>query len=210
MKKFNNSLFHLKQKSLLISMLIIGAPFLSDSLNKIYAGAGQSTLLGTNAATVPRPFIAPQPNPITIPAPPAIPNTLPPVPIAPNPNVAHRITNPDKGGIDCAPRIHHNTRKSAEQAAKWDSRRGGGGGPDGKNGKSKLDKGKYGHHYHGLDKKGNHLPTHHYFPKSVTVAPGDSLYKIANKYGLNYKDLQSINGIKDPTKIRPGQVIKLG
>lgn len=201
MKKYNN------KKSFIVCVLFVAMVTLSCTLNKVNAGAGASTMLGADVA-LPHPALVPRP--IALPAPPAIPTTVCPVPPVALPRVNYIKYNPEKGGIPCADRIHHDTRKAAKQSAEIDSRRGGGGGPDGKNGKTVMHDGKYGRHYHGLNRKGDTLPRHHYFPKSVTIAPGDTLCKIANKYGLNYKDLQSINGIKDPTKIRPGQVIKLG
>jgi murein DD-endopeptidase MepM/ murein hydrolase activator NlpD len=44
---------------------------------------------------------------------------------------------------------------------------------------------------------------------SYTVAAGDSLYAIARRHGIKAGDLQTINGITDPTKIRPGTVLKV-
>lgn len=41
------------------------------------------------------------------------------------------------------------------------------------------------------------------------VAKGDTLYAIAWRYNLNYKDLSRINKIYAPFAIKPGQVIKL-
>jgi LysM repeat protein len=51
-------------------------------------------------------------------------------------------------------------------------------------------------------------------PKSAvaatyTVKAGDTLSAIAAKYGTTYQELAKINGIADPNKIYPGQVLKL-
>lgn len=43
---------------------------------------------------------------------------------------------------------------------------------------------------------------------SYTVAPGDVLWKIAEKFGTDYKTLAEYNGIKNPNLIFPGQIIK--
>jgi lysozyme len=44
---------------------------------------------------------------------------------------------------------------------------------------------------------------------TYTVKAGDTLSAIAAKYGTSYQELAKINGIKDPNKIYPGQVLKL-
>ena len=44
---------------------------------------------------------------------------------------------------------------------------------------------------------------------SYTVAQGDSLYGIAKKHSVRAADLQSLNSIIDPTKVRPGTVLKV-
>jgi len=44
---------------------------------------------------------------------------------------------------------------------------------------------------------------------TYTVVKGDTLSGIAAKYGTTYQKLAQINGIADPNKIYPGQVIKL-
>lgn len=44
---------------------------------------------------------------------------------------------------------------------------------------------------------------------TYTVKKGDTLSGIAAKYGTTYQQLAKINGIPDPNKIYPGQVIKL-
>ncbi|WP_052417316.1 peptidoglycan DD-metalloendopeptidase family protein [Cellvibrio mixtus] len=46
-------------------------------------------------------------------------------------------------------------------------------------------------------------------PKTHTVAPGDTLFSIAWRYGLKYEDLARYNGIVSPYIIRPSQVIRL-
>lgn len=45
--------------------------------------------------------------------------------------------------------------------------------------------------------------------QTYTVKSGDTLSAIASKYGTSYQHLASINGIADPNKIYPGQVLKL-
>ena len=44
---------------------------------------------------------------------------------------------------------------------------------------------------------------------SYTVAQGDSLYGIAKKHSVRAADLQTMNSISDPTKVRPGTVLKV-
>lgn len=44
---------------------------------------------------------------------------------------------------------------------------------------------------------------------SYTVKSGDVLWKIAQHYGLDYKELATFNGIKNPNSISVGQVIKI-
>lgn len=46
-------------------------------------------------------------------------------------------------------------------------------------------------------------------PGSYTVARGDTLYSIAWRYGLDYKDVARWNGIVNPYVIYPGQAIRL-
>ena len=41
------------------------------------------------------------------------------------------------------------------------------------------------------------------------VKKGDTLSKIASKYGMSYQELADYNYIKDPNKIYPGQIIKI-
>lgn len=42
-----------------------------------------------------------------------------------------------------------------------------------------------------------------------TVVSGDNLSGIAQRYGTNYQTLQALNGLPDPNKIYPGQVLKV-
>lgn len=44
---------------------------------------------------------------------------------------------------------------------------------------------------------------------SHTIAQGESLYAIARRYAVKAADLQAANGITDPTKLRPGTVLKV-
>lgn len=44
-------------------------------------------------------------------------------------------------------------------------------------------------------------------PSNYTVAPGDTLAKIADKKGVNVEDIARLNNISDPNKIYPGQSI---
>jgi LysM repeat protein len=46
-------------------------------------------------------------------------------------------------------------------------------------------------------------------PKAHVVAPGDTLFSIAWRYGLKYEALAKYNGISPPYMIRPSQVIRL-
>ena len=46
-------------------------------------------------------------------------------------------------------------------------------------------------------------------PDSITVRKGDSLYALAEQYNVSAKQLASINGLKSPYTIRPGQTLKL-
>lgn len=45
--------------------------------------------------------------------------------------------------------------------------------------------------------------------KQYTVAPGDSLSKIASRFGVSAREIADLNGIKDANKIRVGQKIVL-
>lgn len=42
-----------------------------------------------------------------------------------------------------------------------------------------------------------------------TVAPGDTIYNISQRYGVNVSDLMQMNAITDPTTLRLGQVLRL-
>ncbi|MFV0296850.1 MAG: LysM peptidoglycan-binding domain-containing protein [Hyphomicrobiaceae bacterium] len=42
-----------------------------------------------------------------------------------------------------------------------------------------------------------------------TVSPRDSLYGIAREYGTTVAELQRVNGVSDPTKLRAGTVLKV-
>ena len=44
---------------------------------------------------------------------------------------------------------------------------------------------------------------------SHTIAQGESLYAIARRHAVKPADLQAANGITDPTKLRPGTVLKV-
>ena len=44
---------------------------------------------------------------------------------------------------------------------------------------------------------------------SYTVKPGDSLYAVAKAHKVTLADLQRVNGISDPTKVRPGVTLKV-
>jgi len=46
-------------------------------------------------------------------------------------------------------------------------------------------------------------------PSSYIVQKGDTLFSIAFNYGFDYHDLAAMNGIKDPSLISIGQVIRL-
>ena len=46
-------------------------------------------------------------------------------------------------------------------------------------------------------------------PSTHRVAPGDTLFSIAWRYGLKYEDLAARNGISPPYMIKPSQIIKL-
>lgn len=45
--------------------------------------------------------------------------------------------------------------------------------------------------------------------KTHTVKPGESVWRISKQYNLTEKELMSLNGITDPSKLRAGQVLKL-
>lgn len=44
---------------------------------------------------------------------------------------------------------------------------------------------------------------------SYTVSPRDSLYAIARRHNVRVAELQSVNGISDPARLRPGTVLKV-
>jgi lipoprotein NlpD len=46
-------------------------------------------------------------------------------------------------------------------------------------------------------------------PDSVTVRKGDTLYAIARQHDMSMQQLASINGLRSPYTIRPGQTLKL-
>lgn len=46
-------------------------------------------------------------------------------------------------------------------------------------------------------------------PKTYTVVPGDTLSSIAYRFGTTYRKLAVLNGITDPNRIFPGQVLKI-
>jgi len=41
------------------------------------------------------------------------------------------------------------------------------------------------------------------------VAPGETLFSIARRYGLSVEELARLNGLQDPDRIHPGQVLRL-
>jgi len=45
--------------------------------------------------------------------------------------------------------------------------------------------------------------------KTYTVAKGDNPVAIARRLGVNYNEMLKLNGIDDPKKLRPGQVLKI-
>ena len=147
--------------------------------------------------------VIPFPTPKIIPTQPVILSDPAPILV---PKIDDMKFNPEKGGTPVARRAIFNTKKAAKQAAERAARKGGGGGSGG--GKKLIEqhtKGKHGPHFHPVGKH-----DHYYYPKTVTVTSGDSLWKIAQKYGLDHNKLAEINGITDPKKLMPGQVIKLG
>ena len=47
------------------------------------------------------------------------------------------------------------------------------------------------------------------YNSTYTVKPGDSLYTVARANKVPYAELQQVNGITDPRKVRPGTVLKM-
>src|SRR5579884_720672 len=43
-----------------------------------------------------------------------------------------------------------------------------------------------------------------------TVRPGDTLWAIAQRFGVSVADLERLNGVSDPRRLLPGQVLRLG
>jgi LysM repeat protein len=46
-------------------------------------------------------------------------------------------------------------------------------------------------------------------PARYTVTQGDTLYGIAKKHNLDYRELADWNGIRNPDRIQPGQELSL-
>ena len=46
-------------------------------------------------------------------------------------------------------------------------------------------------------------------PRYYVVRPGDTLTRIADRYGLELRDILSLNALDDPNVIYPGQIIRL-
>jgi murein DD-endopeptidase MepM/ murein hydrolase activator NlpD len=44
---------------------------------------------------------------------------------------------------------------------------------------------------------------------SYTVKPGDSLYGIARSYKVRFSELQQVNGISDPRRVKPGMTLRV-
>ncbi|WP_423414408.1 LysM peptidoglycan-binding domain-containing protein [Hyphomicrobium sp. B1] len=44
---------------------------------------------------------------------------------------------------------------------------------------------------------------------SYTVQPGDSLYGISRAHGVKFSELQQVNGISDPRRVKPGTVLRI-
>ncbi|HML28250.1 MAG TPA: LysM peptidoglycan-binding domain-containing protein, partial [Hyphomicrobium sp.] len=47
------------------------------------------------------------------------------------------------------------------------------------------------------------------FNASYTVKPGDSLYGIARVHRVKFSELQEVNGISDPRRVKPGMVLRI-
>ena len=46
-------------------------------------------------------------------------------------------------------------------------------------------------------------------PDSITVRKGDTLYGLAQEYDISARQLASVNGLKSPYTIQPGQTLRL-
>lgn len=46
-------------------------------------------------------------------------------------------------------------------------------------------------------------------PKYYVVRPGDSMWSIANRYGLDVEGLLRLNNLENPNIIYPGQILRL-
>lgn len=46
-------------------------------------------------------------------------------------------------------------------------------------------------------------------PKYYVVRPGDNLYAIADRYGLELQTLLDLNNLENPNIIYPGQILRL-
>lgn len=44
---------------------------------------------------------------------------------------------------------------------------------------------------------------------NYTVQPGDSLYGISRSHGVKFSELQQVNGITDPRRVKPGTVLRI-
>lgn len=184
---------------------------------KYEANATAGFLLG-ETAVLPRPIIDAVSMPKSIPSVPAIPHypIVPPIAIP----RADLLRNPNLPQVTISSSHRKEAYEKWKRAVEHDYKEAGG---NGGKGSRKPDKNE--HHPNGHPNgKGSSRQPHFqtdknklkpntpqkHFPYSVTISPGDTLWGIANKYGLNSKTLQSLNGIKDPTKLKVGQVIKLG
>jgi murein DD-endopeptidase MepM/ murein hydrolase activator NlpD len=47
------------------------------------------------------------------------------------------------------------------------------------------------------------------YSSTYTVKPGDSLYQVARANKVKFSELQNVNGITDPRKVKPGMVLKV-
>ena len=45
--------------------------------------------------------------------------------------------------------------------------------------------------------------------RSHTLQPGENIWRVANKYKVSQKTLMALNNIKDPTKLKIGQILKI-